>query len=123
MFFRMKKIEFGTYSLPLYPKGTNFKFRVLNNLASSINEKQQCLLDAIWNTRYDGRKFLDSVNALTYYFSQLNYNFIDNKQFPFFTGVQTTSQDPSSSKSTYSTKIANLLEMPLINLKEVRNKF
>jgi hypothetical protein len=123
MFFRMKKIEFGRYSLPLYPKGTNFKFRVLNNLASSINEERQCLLDAIWNTRYDGRKFLDRVNALTYYFSQLNYNFIDSKQFPFFTGVQTTSQDPSSSKSNYSTQIAKLLEMPLINLKEVRNKF
>jgi hypothetical protein len=108
MLFRMKKIEFGRYSLPLYPKGTNFKFRVLNNLASSINEEQQCLLDALWNTRYDGRKFLDSLNALTYYFSHLNNNFIDSKQFPFFTGVQTTSQDPNSS----STQITNLLEMP-----------
>jgi hypothetical protein len=67
----MKKIEFGRYSLPLYPKGTSFKFRVLNNLASSINEEQQCLLDALWNTRNDGKKFLDSMNALTYYFSRL----------------------------------------------------
>ena len=63
----MKKIEFGRYNLPLYPKETNFKFKVLNNLASSINEEQQCLLDTLWNTRYDGKKFLDSVNALTYY--------------------------------------------------------
>jgi hypothetical protein len=108
----MKKIEFRKYGLPLYLKGTNFKFRVLNNLVSSINEKHQCLLDALWNTHYDGRKFLDSVNALTYYFSQLNNNSIGSKQFPFFTNVQTTSQDPSSSKSNYSTQIANLLEMP-----------
>jgi hypothetical protein len=106
----MKKIEFGRYSLPLYPKGTNFKFRVFNNLASSINEEQQCLLDALWNTRYNGRKFLDSINALTYYFSQLNNNSIDNKQFPFFTGVQTISQDPSSNY----TQITNSLEMPLL---------
>jgi hypothetical protein len=79
----MKKIEFGKLSLPLYPKGTNFKFRVLNNLASSINEEQQCLLDALWNTRYDGKKFLDSMNALTYYFSQLN-NSVDNSQISSF---------------------------------------
>jgi hypothetical protein len=111
MLFRMKKIEFRRYSLPLYPKGTNFKFRVLNNLASSINEEQPCLLDALWNTRYDGRKFMDSVNALTYYFSQFNNNSMDSNQFPFFTGIQATSQDPSSSKSNYSTQIANLLEM------------
>ena len=64
----MKKIEFGRYNHPLYPKGINFKFRVLNNLANSINEEYQCLLDAIWNTRYDGKKFLDNINALTYYF-------------------------------------------------------
>jgi hypothetical protein len=102
----MKKIEFGRYSLPLYPKGTNFKFRVLNNLASSINEEQQCLLDALWNTRSDGKKFLDSINALTYYFSQLN-NTVDNSKFSSFTGIQLT-QDPSSS----STHIANLQEMP-----------
>ena len=70
----MKK--FGRYSLPLYPKGINFKFKVLNNLGSSINEEQQCLLDAFWNTCYDRKKFLDSVNALTYYFSN---NFIDSK--------------------------------------------
>jgi hypothetical protein len=50
--------------------GTNIKFRVLNNLASLINEEHQCLLDALWSTRNDGRKFLDSLNALTYYFSQ-----------------------------------------------------
>ena len=82
----MKKIEFRKYSLPLYPKGTNFKFRVLNNLASSINEEQQCLLNAFWNTRYGGNKFLDSVNALTYYFSQLN-NSVNNSKFSSFTGI------------------------------------
>ena len=65
----MKKIEFGKVSLPLYPKGTNFNFRILKNLASSINKEQQCLLDSLWNTRDDGRNFLDSLNALTYYFS------------------------------------------------------
>ena len=48
---------------------------------------------------------------------------MDSNQFPFFTGIQATSQDPSSSKFNYFTQIANLLEMPLINLKEVRNKF
>ena len=108
MLFRMKKIEFGRYNLPLYPKETNFKFKVLNNLASSINEEQQCLLDTLWNTRYDGKKFLDSVNALTYYFSQLNNNPIDSSKFSSLTGIQTTSQDPSSS----STQITNLFEMP-----------
>ena len=104
----MKKIEFGRYSLTLYPKGTNFKFRVLNNLASSINEEQQCLLDTLWNTCYDGKKFLDSINILTYYFIQSNDNSIDNSKFSSFTGIQTTSQAPSSS----STQITNLLEMP-----------
>jgi hypothetical protein len=104
----MKKIEFGRYSLTLYPKGTNFNFRVLNNLASSINEEQQCLLDTLWNTCYDGKKFLDSVNTLTYYFSQFNDNSIDSSKFSSFTGIQTTSQAPSSS----STQITNLLEMP-----------
>jgi hypothetical protein len=108
----VKKIEFGRYSFSLYPKGTNFKFRVLNNLSSSINEKQQYLLDALWNTRYDGKKFLNSVNALRYYFSQLNNNSIDRTQIPFFTSVQTTSQDLSSSKFNYSTQIANLLKVP-----------
>jgi hypothetical protein len=102
----MKKIEFGKVSLPLYPKGTNFKFRVLKNLASSINEEQQCLLDAIWNTRKDGRPFLDSLNALTYYFSQLN-NSVDSSEFSSFAGVQSTFQDSSS-----STQMAKLLEMP-----------
>ena len=63
-FLRMKKIQFGRYNLPLYPKGTNFKFRVLNNLASFINEKQQYLLDAIWNTRFDGNKFLNTALML-----------------------------------------------------------
>jgi hypothetical protein len=105
----MKKIEFGygKFSLPLYPKGTSCKFRVLNNLASSINEEQQCLLDALWNTRYDGKKFLDSLNALTYYFSQLN-NTVDSSKFSFFTGIQTTSQGTSSS----SIQIIKSLEMP-----------
>jgi hypothetical protein len=103
----MKKIEFGRYSLPLYPKGTNFKFRILNNLASSINEEQQCLLDAFWNTRNDGKKFLDSVNALTYYFNQLN-NSVDISKFSSFAGIQTTFQNPSSS----STQITKFLEMP-----------
>ena len=100
----MKKIEFGRYCLPLYPKGTNFKLRVLNNLASSINEEQQCLLGALWNTRSDGKKFLNSVNALIHYFSQLN-NLVDSSKFSSFTG---TSQDPSSS----STKVSNFIEMP-----------
>ena len=100
----MKTIEFGGYSLPLYPKGTSFKFRILNNLASSINEEQQCLLDALWNTCNDGKKFLDSINALTYYFSQLN-NSVDNDKFSSFTG---TSQDSSKS----STKTTKILEMP-----------
>ena len=100
----MKTIEFGGYSLPLYPKGTSFKFRILNNLASSINEEQQCLLDALWNTCNDGKKFLDSINALTYYFSQLN-NSVDNDKFSSFTG---TSQDSSKSP----TKITKILEMP-----------
>ena len=112
MLFRMKKIEFERYSLLLYPQGTNFKFRILNNLASSTNNEQQFLLDSLWNTCYDGQKFLDSINALTYYFSQLNNNSIDSIKFPFFTGVQATSQDTSSSKSNYSTQIANLLQMP-----------
>ena len=102
----MKKIEFGKVNLPLYPKGTSFKFKVLKNLASSINEEQQCLLDALWNTRNDGRQFLDSLNALTYFFSQLN-NSVDNNEFSSFVGVQSTFQDSSS-----STKIAKLLEMP-----------
>jgi hypothetical protein len=102
----MKKIEFGKFSLPLYPKGTNIKFRVLNNLASSINEEQQCLLDVLWSTRNDGRNFLNSINALTYYFSQLN-NSVDNSKFSSFAGVQTTFQDPSS-----STQTTKLLEMP-----------
>ena len=62
----MKKLEFGRFGLPLYPKGTTIKFRVLNNLASFINEEQQCLLDALWSTRNDARNFLDSINALTY---------------------------------------------------------
>ena len=92
----MKKIEFGKFSLPLYPKGTNIKFRIINNLASSINKEQQCLLDALWNTRYDGKKFLDSLNALTYYFSQLN-NTVDSSKFSSSTGIQTSSQDPNSS--------------------------
>jgi hypothetical protein len=100
----MKKIEFGKYNLPLYPKGTSFKFRVLNNLDSSINEEQQCLLDTLWNTRNDGKKFLDSMNALTYYFSQLN-NSVDSNKSSSVTG---TSQD--SSKSL--TKITKILEMP-----------
>jgi hypothetical protein len=113
-FFKIKKIEFGRYSLPFHPKGTNFKFKILNNLASSINEEQQCLSDALWNTRYDGKKFLHSVNALTYYFSQLNNNSIDNNKFPFFTSVQATSQNPGNSKSNYSTQIANLLEISLL---------
>ena len=103
----MKKIEFGRYCLSFYPKGTNFKFRVLNNLASFINEEQQCLLDAFRNTRSDRKKFLDSINALTYYFSQLN-NSVDSSKFSSLTGIQTTSQDPSSS----STQITNFLEMP-----------
>jgi hypothetical protein len=102
----MKKIEFGKVSLPLYPKGTSFKFRVLKNLARSINEEQQCLLDALWTTRNDGRQFLDSLNALTYYFSQLN-NLVDSSEFSYFAGVQSTFQDSSS-----STQIAKLLEMP-----------
>ena len=92
----MEKLEFGRISLPLYPKGTNIKFRILNNLASSINEEQQCLLDALWSTRNDGRKFLASINALTYYFSQLN-NLVDSSKFSSFAGVQTTFQDSSSS--------------------------
>jgi hypothetical protein len=83
----MKKLEFGKISLPLYPKGTNIKFRVLNNLASSINEEQQCLLDALWSTRNDRRKFLDSINTLTYYFSQLN-NTVDSSKFSSFTDIQ-----------------------------------
>jgi hypothetical protein len=103
----MEKIKFGRFSLSLYPKGTNFKFRVLNNLSSSINEEQQCLLDALWTTRNDGKKFLDSMNALTYYFSQLN-NSVDNSKFYSFAGIQATFQD-SSSSSTQNTKI---LEMP-----------
>jgi hypothetical protein len=102
----MKKIGFGKVSLPLYPKGTNFKFRVLKNLASSINEEQQCLLDALWNTRNDGRKFLDSLNALTCYFSQLN-NSVDSSKFSSFAGIQPTFQDSSS-----LTQTAKLLEMP-----------
>ena len=102
----MKKIEFGKVSLPLFPKGTSFKFRILKNLASSINEEQQCLLDALWSTRNNGRQFLDSLNALTYYFSQLN-NSVDSSEFSSFAGVQSTFQDSSS-----STQIAKLLEMP-----------
>jgi hypothetical protein len=102
----MKKIEFGKVSLPLYPKGTNFKFRVLKNLASSINEEQQCLLDTLWNTRNDGRPFLDSLNALTYYFSQLN-NSVDSSELSFFADVQSNFQDSSS-----STQIGKFLEMP-----------
>jgi hypothetical protein len=102
--FRKKKIEFGKYSLPLYPKRTSFKFRVLNNLDSSINKEQQCLLDALWNTRNDGKKFLDSMNALTYYFSQLNNSVDSNKSF----SVTGTSRD--SSKGL--TKITKILEMP-----------
>ena len=102
----MKRIEFGKVSLPLYPKRTNFKFRVLKNLASSINEEQQCLLDALWNTRNDGRPFLDSLNALTYYFSQLS-NPVDSSEFSSFAGAQTTFQDSSN-----STQIAKFLEMP-----------
>ena len=101
----MKKIEFGRYSLPLYPKGTNFKFRILNNLASSINEEQQCLLDALWNTCNDGKKFLDNDNALTYYFSQLN-NSVDSSKFCSFAGIQTTFQNPSSN----STQITKFLD-------------
>ena len=100
----MEKINFGRFSLSLYEKGTNFKFRVLNNLANSINEEQQCLLDALWITRNDGKKFLDSMNALTYYFSQLN-NSVDSDKFSSFTG---TSQDSSKSP----TKITKILEMP-----------
>ena len=103
----MEKIKFGRFSLSLYPKGTNFKFRVLNNLSSSINEEQQCLLDALWITRNDGKKFLDSINALTYYFSQLN-NSVDISKFCSFAGIQTTFQNPSSS----STQITKFLEMP-----------
>ena len=103
----MEKIKFGRFSLSLYPKGTNFKFRVLNNLSSSINEEQQCLLNALWTTRNDGKKFLDSMNALTYYFSQLN-NSVDSSKFYSFAGIQATFQD-SSSSSTQNTKI---LEMP-----------
>ena len=83
------------------------KVRILNNLASSINEKQQCLLDALWNTCNDGKKFLDNVNALTYYFSQLN-NSVDSIRFSSFAGIQTTFQNPSSS----STQITKFLEMP-----------
>ena len=97
----MKKIEYGRYNLPLYPKGTNFKFRVLNNLASSINEEQQCLLDALWKTRYDGKKLLDSINALTYYFSQLNNNSIDSKQFPSFIGIQTLQENRSTATKPF----------------------
>ena len=52
----MEKINFGRFSLSLYEKGTNFKFRVLNNLASSINEEKQCLLDALWNTHSNGKR-------------------------------------------------------------------
>ena len=103
----MKKIQFGRYSLPLYPKGTNFKFRILNNLANSINEEQQCFLDAFQNTRNDGKKFLDNDNALTYYFSQLN-NSVDSIRFSSFAGIQTTFQNPSSN----STQITKFLEMP-----------
>jgi hypothetical protein len=92
----MKKIEFGRYSLPLYPKGTSFKFRVLNNLANFINEEQQCLLDALWNTRNDEKKFLESMNVLTYYFNQLN-NPVDSDKFPSFTGTSQDSQDSNKS--------------------------
>jgi hypothetical protein len=111
----MKKIEFGKVSLPLYPKGTNFKFRVLKNLASSINE-QQCLLDALWNTRNDGRPFLDSLNALTYYFSQLN-NSVGSNEFSSCAGVQSTFQDSSS-----STQMAKLLEMPPLGRETPKKK-
>jgi hypothetical protein len=102
----MKKIEFGKVSLPLYPKGTNLKFRVLKNLARSINEEQQCLLDALWNTRNDGRPFLDSLNALSYYFSQLNGS-IGSSEFSSYAGVHSTFQDASS-----STQITKFSEMP-----------
>ena len=103
----MKKLEFGKISLLLYPTGTNIKFRILNNLASSINEEQQCLLDALWSTRNDGRKFLDNINALTYYFSQLNDS-VDSSKFSFFAGVQTPFQDSSCS----SIQITKYQEMP-----------
>ena len=54
----------------------------------------------------DGRNFLNSINALTYYFSQLN-NSVDSNKFSSFVGVQITFQDPSS-----STQTAKLLEIP-----------
>ncbi|KAL9262271.1 hypothetical protein AKJ16_DCAP05719 [Drosera capensis] len=61
---KQEMMQFGKISLPTqYQK----PFRV--NSKISLNEQQQCLLDALWNSQ--GKKKLDALNALSFYFSTL----------------------------------------------------
>lgn len=62
-----KSITFAHITLNTFPKHFNLTFRSSHDL----DDIQQCLLDNIWNTRGDGKKILNSLNALAFYFSKI----------------------------------------------------
>ena len=73
---------FEKISLPVIPSGASIKFRKLSYL-DSIDETQQCLLDNLWSSRRDTKKFLNSMNALSIFFQQKN-NGVGSNNFSFF---------------------------------------
>ena len=73
---------FEKISLPVIPSGASIKFRKLSYL-DSIDETQQCLLDNLWSSRGDTKKFLNSLNALSIFFQQKN-NGVGSNNFSFF---------------------------------------
>lgn len=64
--------SFGEISLPIFPTTSSQKFHKLHYL-QNIDETQQCLLDNIWSSVTNNHQFLTSLNALSIYFQEQNF--------------------------------------------------